>query len=292
MIIYQINESAIFEIRPEGEMRDAKNKHVAILHAYYHLILNVDPSKKKYIDSLNKQMVVGIPNFSFDSLESMNMSTPEGIGNYIGKHVASIANSDGMNNKGDFGSKKYNLKRFEDYTGYKPVNSLNQVVDPTKWQPHVEYGSGLGVQIYSQHFITPQLGNLKYFGMRQTPNVSHILRRKSSHWQCTSWPCSDLNYKQQTDEVIQEVANITEKKKVLIEYFNDKLLLFESLGVHAYETYHLNEEQLIFLAVKSSIAAYNQVVAVWKVRVSNFVFTKLSYFLPQFHLKSSGKKTL
>lgn len=273
-------------------MRDAKNKHIAILHASYHLILNVEPSKKKFINSLNKQMVVGIPNFSFDSLESTNMSTPEGIGNYIGKHVASIANSDGMNNKGDFGGKKYNLKHFEDYTGYKPVNSLNQVVDPTKWQPHVEYGSGLGVQIYSQHFITPQLGNLKYFGMRQKPNVSQILRRKSSHWQCTSWPCSDLNYKQQTDEVIQEVANITEKKKVLIEYFNDKLLLFESLGVHAYETYHLNEEQLIFLAVKSSIAAYNQMVAVWKVRVSNFVFTKLSWFLPQFHLKSSGKKTL
>ena len=80
-----------------------------------------------------------------------------------------------------------------------------------------------------------------------------------------------LNYKQQTDEVIQEVANITEKKKLLIEYFNDKLLLFESLGVHAYETYHLNEEQLIFLAVKSSIAAYNQMVAVWKVRVANFL---------------------
>ena len=88
------------------------------------------------------------------------------------------------------------------------------------------------------------------------------------------------------------MANITEKKKLLIEYFNDKLLLFESLGVHAYETYHLNEEQLIFLAVKSSIAAYNQMVAVWKVRVFNFVFTKLSCFLPQFHLKSSGKKTL
>ena len=259
--------TAVFEIRPKEEMRHAKNKHIAILHARYHVMINVIPSTEKFIDGLNEAMEVGIPNFSFETLDSTNMSTPEGIGNFIGKHVAKIANSDGMNNKGDYGGKKYNLRHFEDYTGYEPINSLNQVIDPTRWQPHIEYGTDYGVAIYSQHFITPQVVNLKYFGINHEPDVMGALSRKSPHWNCSSWPCNDLNYKQQTDEVIEEVANLTETKKLLIENFNDKLLLAGDLEFHAKQIFNLNEEQFIFHKAKMSIAAYNQMVAVWKVKI-------------------------
>ena len=250
-------------------MKDEKNKHIAILHARYHVLLNTIPIKQKFIDGLNETMKVGIPNFTFDALESTDMSTPEGIGNFIGKHIANIANSDGMNSKGDFGGKKYNLRNFEDYTGYKPINSMSEIIDPTKWQPHVEYGLGFGVAICSQNFITPQVVNLKYFGMSQKPNVTDVLTRKSSHWNCNSRLCNDWKYKQQTDEVIEEVANINDKRKLLIEAFNDKFFLAGSLEFYAMQRYKFNEEQFIFHLVKMSIAAYNQMVAVWKVRVSN-----------------------
>ena len=93
-----------------------KNKNIATLHAYYQLALNVIPPKKKFNEDLIKGMIAGIPNFSIESLDSLDMSTPEGIGNYIGKYVADIANSDEMNSKGNFSGKKYNLKIFEDYT--------------------------------------------------------------------------------------------------------------------------------------------------------------------------------
>ena len=247
-----------------------RNKHIAILHAYYHIVSNTYPPGRKLNEDLVKGMIAGITNFSVDSLDSNDMTTPQGIGNYVGKYVADIANSDEMNSKGNFSGKKYNLKIFEDYTMYKPVNSLNQVTDPTKWQPHVEYGSGLGVQIYSQNFITPQAGNLTFFGMDQDKNITDVLSRKS--WKCTAWPCNDLDFKQQTDEVLQAVANLTENKKVIIEYFNDKNKVFASLATHIYKTWNVTLEESVFLLLKSAIASYNQMVAVWKVKLTLMSF--------------------
>ena len=96
------------------------------------------------------------------------------------------------------------------------------------------------------------------------------MSRKS--WKCTSWPCNDLDFKQQTEEVLQAVANLTENKKVIIEYFNDKNNVFASLATHIYKTWNVTLEESVFLLLKSAIASYNQMVAVWKVKLTLMSF--------------------
>ena len=67
--------------------------------------------------------------------------------------------NDGMNLNGawDVGGnlREANLLPFKDYTGYEPINSINSLSKPERWQP------GLTVpvpNIYSsQQFLTPQM---------------------------------------------------------------------------------------------------------------------------------------
>ena len=40
-----------------------------------------------------------------------------------------------MNQLGDEGGRQYNRRPYEDYTGYKPVNTAYKLSDPSRWQP-------------------------------------------------------------------------------------------------------------------------------------------------------------
>src|SRR5213593_4601346 len=64
--------------------------------------------------------------------ESTDTATPEGIGNVAAVAVIEHRRHDGANQHGD--EPGCNGKPYSDYTGYKPVNPHDTIVDPDRWQ--------------------------------------------------------------------------------------------------------------------------------------------------------------
>jgi hypothetical protein len=66
---------------------------------------------------------------------SKDLATPVGIGNVAGARVTRVRGRDGMNQLGDERGRQYNKRPYEDYTGYRPVNTADKLGDPSRWQP-------------------------------------------------------------------------------------------------------------------------------------------------------------
>src|SRR5690606_33851422 len=114
------------ERRPENE-RTLKNKEIAISYAAYKTL-----KEYYFTDSLmfsNKMKELGLdPNNN-----SLDPTTPEGIGNLAAKKVIEARINDGSNQLGDIEGS--NGKPYSDYTGYHPVNDADNNIDIDRWQP-------------------------------------------------------------------------------------------------------------------------------------------------------------
>jgi hypothetical protein len=147
--------------RPAGESRDNTSRNIAALYANYRVVRSVEPGR----DTAFRAMMVSIGLDPDD--ESVDPTSPIGIGNLAGKAVAEFAKHDGMNQLGDIG-RKYNGQPYQDYTGFEPVNSAFELRHPSHWQPLLwthnrRLGGGFGdLGIFTvQQFATPQTALLK-----------------------------------------------------------------------------------------------------------------------------------
>ena len=212
-------QGVLVEIPQIPNADDTKRK-TALLHSYYHFYKIILPEYETNV----RQLIIGNLGIqSLDKLNSTDMSTPEGVGNFVGQSVAAFASKDGMNSKGDIGAKKYNLKPFVDYTGFTPANTFNNISHPRKWQPGVEQRGSVGFHIASQVFVTPQLALLQPLSVSSVNNFTVRPHGRMGSWQ---------QYKEDTDAVIEAVGAFTDQQKVVSEYFNNKRVLTESLGYH------------------------------------------------------------
>jgi hypothetical protein len=64
---------------------------------------------------------------------SLDSTTPAGIGNLAAKAVIEARMNDGANQTGT--TKGGNGEIYSDYTGYKPINSADTLNDIKHWQP-------------------------------------------------------------------------------------------------------------------------------------------------------------
>ena len=160
--------------------------NTALLFSVYRVLLDVLPTR-----AVRWRRMLSTVGLDPDN-DSTTPNGPAGIGNAAGKAVVAGRANDGANARG-LRDRKYNPRPFEvrcirhrrckqscvclfgtqqcawssgyvraeftlvnvqDYTGYVPVNTPDEVVDPSRWQPYV---SRRGVGIYAaQRFVTPQ----------------------------------------------------------------------------------------------------------------------------------------
>lgn len=120
--------------QPAGEHIHA-NKAEAISFAAYAALVDLFPSQTPLFDTL---------------LSSLGYSTP-GIAGTIGREacqaVLDSRRGDGANQHGDLHPGNYS-----DYTGYMPVNTVETIHDPNRWQP-------LATATGAQQFLTPHWGS-------------------------------------------------------------------------------------------------------------------------------------
>jgi hypothetical protein len=251
--------------RPASERTDY-NRNVAILYASQHVFDSLLP---RYAADWDQVLIdAGLdPNDT-----STDLGTPVGIGNVAGAAVVSARENDGMNQLGDAGGRTYNRRRYDDYTGYAPVNTPYELSDPRRWQPDIVTG-GNGL-FFGQTFVTPQLAMTLPYSYEEpwlrapVPEKSYAIAGRGS-------PANEPGagrgggrplppYREQADEVLAVSAALTDHQKMTAEFFDDKIrslgfsILFVTLSRG------LSLEQFVQLDFLVNVAAFDALITVWE----------------------------
>ena len=199
--------------RPEVERTDA-NKAEAVSYAAYRCLLNLFPAAAA-------RLRVAMTGFGYDpSNASIDITTPAGVGNIAAQAVIDERRNDGSNQYGDLAPGAY-----ADYTGYVPRNPPlgfctplvlhcppQIVTDPIHWQPLIsDTGS-------TQKFIAPHWERVRPFALKSAAQFDDM------PWLA---PPPDVqqggpfNYARNVNEALRYSRELTQKRKILVEYWAD-----------------------------------------------------------------------
>lgn len=179
--------------------------------------------------------------------ESLDPSTPEGIGNLAAKSVIEARKGDGANQYGEEDGS--DGKPYFNYVGYQPVNSADKNVDPNRWQPKY-FSDGAGGQ-FAPECLTPYWDKVKPIAL-------------TSPDQFRPGPPPMIGSKQleeEVQEVIELQANLTDEQKALVEFMRDGPQSVQQAGhwlsfaqeVSIRDNHNLDQDVKMYF--------YNQVVA-------------------------------
>eukprot|EP01025_Chloroclados_australasicus_P050068 TRINITY_DN5720_c1_g2_i4.p1 TRINITY_DN5720_c1_g2~~TRINITY_DN5720_c1_g2_i4.p1 ORF type:complete len:561 (-),score=33.65 TRINITY_DN5720_c1_g2_i4:264-1946(-) len=200
-----------------------------------------------------------------DDMESVDTSTPAGIGNTVAQAFFEYQAVDGWNWDGTM-TRTVNPMPFEDYTGYAPMNSPWKLNYPLRWQPLLETDNQ-GFFYYQQH-VTPQagLGQPIAFTKEEFDTIT------------VDWPYTggreNTELAQEDEDVIREYAeelfllqqNLTDTQKMLIWYFDSKgrSIAAIPLWMEAANEIIKDDNRQLLTEVGFNTILYDATVLVWK----------------------------
>lgn len=192
------------QLRQPTAKRTLPNKTKAISYAAYRTLVALIPARKSFYDA---QLAAQ----GFAPSESMDRTTPEGVGNTAAQAVLDYRSTDGS----------------AATKAYTSVNEWNKVNNPAKWQPLCVLtpagvaagapmtpadGNCVGPNYVIQTFLTPQWGDVKMFS--PVP---------ASQYGVYGPPLNpDGTYSTaEIDQLVQDAANLDDVKKAQAEYWAD-----------------------------------------------------------------------
>jgi hypothetical protein len=224
------------------------NRNTAILYASRRVLLSLLPHRAAQWDEMLES--VGLdPND-----DSMDPTTPAGVGNLAGLGVVLNRAHDGMNQLGNEGGCRYNCEPYADYLKYEPVNTAYKLWFPSRWQPAiVSRGNGL---FHVQQFITPQMRVVTPYSY-DDPDAF----RAPFPWASQVWNLRD--YRDQANEVLQVSANLTDEQKMTAELFDHKFNSVFSAVAFAVLSQQLTLDESVVVEFLTNMASFDTAIAVW-----------------------------
>lgn len=208
----QYDESAVGTLlgsrfRQPVKARTLANKSVAMSYAAYRVLVDLFPDLRYLFDAAMDE------NKLDPDISTTNPSIPSGMGNLAAAVVLYYRHHDGSNQLGDLHPGAYS-----DYTNYVPTNTPTRVVDLNLWQPlQTPNGSFQGGciddgTVTTQTYVGPQWGSVIPFALDDgeilTPTEGPAL-----------YPSAEFTL--QAQEIISISANLTDKEKLMAEYWAD-----------------------------------------------------------------------
>ncbi|PIB37490.1 haloperoxidase [Reichenbachiella sp. 5M10] len=187
------------ERRPSIELT-TRNKEIAISYAAYRAM-----SEYYYSDStMYREYMLSLGLDPSD--ESLDPTTPVGIGNLAAKAVIASRRNDGSNQYGELSP---DGKPYYDYTQYSPVNSVEENVALQRWQPKY-FADGKGGK-FAPSCLTP------YWQL-----VKPLMLDSSSQYRPAPPPAvGSEQLALEVKEVIDLQANLTDENRALVEFMRD-----------------------------------------------------------------------
>jgi hypothetical protein len=182
--------------RPAAERTEA-NKTKAISYAAWRTLSWLFPGRKSTYDAaLTAQ--------GYALSDSMDSTTPEGIGNSAAQAVIDFRATDKSNQENGY----------LDTTGYQPVNTWNTVNDKWRWQPLcVPLSSATATACGGtvQKALTPQWGQVTPFSLAPSQYQVYGPPKNADG----TYQTADI------DSLVQQTAYLTEAQKAQAEYWAD-----------------------------------------------------------------------
>lgn len=228
------------ERRPIAE-QTLKNKEIAISYAAFRAMNEYYFSDVELFASFMQELGLDPTN------ESLDPTTPEGIGNLAAKAVIGARKGDGSNQYGEEDGS--NGTPYFNYVGYEPVNSADQNVDPNRWQPKY-FSDGKGGK-FAPGCLTPFWDKVKPVALK-------------SGDQFRPGPPPMIGSEQlekEVQEVIQMQANLTDHDKALVEFMRDGPQSVQQAGHWLKFAQDVSRRDSHTLDQDVKMYFYNQVVA-------------------------------
>ena len=179
------------------------NKNQAISYAAYHTLVDLFPSETTYFNNV----MTGLGYNTTDTSTDLTMAT--GIGNVAASSLLNVRHNDGSNQLGNLSASGI---PYSDYTGYKPVNTPDQINNPDLWQPlRVPTASGGSVV---QNYVAPFWGNVTPFALTSGSELRPTVGPKTLE-------SDPVGFKKQAQDIVDLTANLTDKQKTIAEYWAD-----------------------------------------------------------------------
>lgn len=197
--------------RPARERRP-ENIEKAVSFAAYRAAVDLFPGDKIAVfDPLMESL-------GYDPNETAtDVTTPAGVGNVSCAAVLSARHHDGSN---QFGDLTPNHVPYSDWTGYIPSNppstvpvSWATVADPNRWQP-LQYTDATGTFV-TQGFLAAQWYRVTPFALSSPSELRSFIASFGPAIYGTQ------AFVDQAKELIDLSANLTDKQKMIAEYWKD-----------------------------------------------------------------------
>jgi hypothetical protein len=194
--------------RPASE-RTLANKEQAISYAAYRALTDVLP-----VDT-NSVYIPLMKRLSYDPDDnSTDIETPTGIGNVACAAVLEYRHHDKANQLGDLAQGAYS-----DWSGYAPVNTptgipvRTNLTDPNRWQP-LTYVNSTG-DLVAQRFVGAQWCFVKPFALSAGDDFRWLEQLLGPA------KLGSKEFQEQADELVQISAGLTDRQKMIAEYWSD-----------------------------------------------------------------------
>ena len=188
--------------RPKSE-HTLENKKKAISYASYKSLLFAYPESKDYLAAELKKL-------GYDpGDESMDPTKPAGVGNIAAQAVIDYRRNDGANQFGNEAGG--DGTPYGDYTYYVPVNPVDRIIDPDRWQP-ITFTLPNGKQI-TPGFLTPHWYRVKPFALESSTQFRPPPPPKTT-------TNNDL-LRKEADQVLAYNNQLTNHEKAVVEFMRD-----------------------------------------------------------------------
>ncbi|MEP6728466.1 MAG: vanadium-dependent haloperoxidase [Bacteroidota bacterium] len=239
--------------RKPADERTLKNKEAAVSYAAYRTMMEYFISDSTLLKNTMRKMGFDPGNNSLDP------STPAGIGNLAAKSVIEGRYEDGSNQKGNMPGS--NGQAYDDYTNYHPVNSADTLKDLKRWQPKY-FADGKGGK-FAPGCLTPQWGKVVPL-MMDSPNQFRPVPPPAIG-------SPELN--RDIEEVVSMQANLTNQQKALIEFMRDGPKSVQQAGhwfvfsqyISQRDKHTLDEDVKMYFLVEA--AAMDAFIACWDAKM-------------------------
>jgi hypothetical protein len=237
--------------RPKQE-RTLANKEKAVAYATYRALLFVFPEDAEWTRQQMRRRGLDPDDNTTD------LSKPQGVGNVAAATVAEHRKHDGANQLGDeLGS---NGKPYSDYTFYRPINSVDKIVDPDCWQPIAfRFENG---KTATPGFLTPHWYRVKPFALERSDQFRPPPPPKVGSEQL----------KKEIDEVLAFNAALSPEQKAIVEFMRDGPRSTGQSGhwlrfaqaVSRRDKHDIDRDVKIFFAV--GVVAFDAFIAAWEAK--------------------------
>jgi Domain of unknown function (DUF6851)/VCPO second helical-bundle domain len=179
--------------RPPAQ-RGEEAKQEAVSFAAYNALVDLFPTQRDLF-------VAVMDRLGYDPGVVGGQGSPSAVGTFAARAVLAFRHGDGANQLGDLAPGAY-----ADWTGYRPVNPPERLVDPNRWQPLRQPDGTV------QRFLAPHWGLVAPFALRAGWQL-RPRRGPRRH--------PGPGYLRQAEQVLADSAELTDQHKATAEYWAD-----------------------------------------------------------------------